>query len=71
MQSKDREVLNVDGGGTVESSSATVVRYSSIMPALTIYKGKLFGTLTTRPLAGDDLQIVCIVLGTYRLIQLM
>ena len=44
---------------------------SSIMPALTIYKGKLFGTLTTRPLAGDDLQIVCIVLGTYRLIQLM
>jgi len=41
------------------------------MPALTIYKGKLFGTLTTRPLAGDDLQIVCIILGTYRLIQLM
>mmetsp|Transcript_21209 Transcript_21209/g.42636 ORF Transcript_21209/g.42636 Transcript_21209/m.42636 type:complete len:977 (-) Transcript_21209:10-2940(-) len=35
------------------------------MPALTIFR-----TFTTRPFAGDDLQLICFVLGTYRLIQL-
>ena len=36
------------------------------MPALTVFR-----TFTTKPFAGDDLQIVCAVLGTYRFIQLM
>ena len=36
------------------------------MPAL-----KIFKNFTTKPLAGDDLQIVCIVLGVYRAIQLV
>mmetsp|Transcript_29580 Transcript_29580/g.59412 ORF Transcript_29580/g.59412 Transcript_29580/m.59412 type:complete len:985 (+) Transcript_29580:263-3217(+) len=34
------------------------------MPALQIFK-----QLSTRPFAGDDLQIVCLVLASYRLIQ--
>ncbi len=36
-----------------------------IMPALTV-----IGNLTTRPFAGDDLQLMCIVLAAYRAIQL-
>ncbi|KAL9190050.1 hypothetical protein ACHAXT_007261 [Thalassiosira profunda] len=36
------------------------------MPALTVFR-----TFTTKPFAGDDLQIVCAVLGTYRFIQLI
>lgn len=36
----------------------------SIMPAL-----KIFCNLTTRPFAGDDLHLVCFVLGVYRAIQ--
>jgi hypothetical protein len=28
-------------------------------------------SLTTRPFAGDDLQILCVVHGVYRLVQLM
>jgi hypothetical protein len=36
------------------------------MPALTIFRN-----FTTRPFAGDDLQIICLVLGSYRCIQLV
>ena len=36
------------------------------MPALT-----LFGSFTTKPLAGDDFQIVCLILGSYRAVQLL
>jgi hypothetical protein len=36
------------------------------MPALTV-----FGNFTTRPFAGDDLQLICIVLAAYRGIQLV
>jgi hypothetical protein len=36
------------------------------MPALTIFRN-----FTTRPFAGDDLQLICFVLGTYRFIQLL
>eukprot|EP00804_Cyclotella_cryptica_P026509 CCRYP_008141-RB/>CCRYP_008141-RB protein AED:0.08 eAED:0.08 QI:258/1/1/1/0.63/0.5/12/1927/500 len=34
------------------------------MPALRVFK-----TFSTRPFAGDDLHIICIVLGTYRVLQ--
>lgn len=36
------------------------------MPAL-----KVFNNFSTKPLAGDDFQIVCIVLSAYRVVQLM
>jgi len=36
------------------------------MPALTVFKN-----FTTKPLAGDDFQIVCVVLSFYRAIQLV
>ena len=38
----------------------------AIMPALTVIRH-----FTTKPFAGDDLQIVCIVLAAYRVIQVM
>jgi hypothetical protein len=36
------------------------------MPALTVFKN-----FNTRPFAGDDLQIVCLVIAVYRAIQLL
>ncbi len=36
------------------------------MPALTIFRN-----FTTRPFAGDDVQLLCFILGTYRFIQLI
>lgn len=38
----------------------------AVMPALTVFRH-----FTTKPFAGDDLQIVCLVLGAYRVIQAM
>ena len=40
--------------------------HANNMPALTIFRN-----FTTRPFAGDDLQLICFVLGTYRFIQLL
>ena len=39
-----------------------------IMPAQAIFKWPW--RLTTRPFAGDDLHVMCLILGSYRIIQL-
>ena len=38
------------------------------MPALKVFKVLGFD-LTTRPFAGDDLHIICLVLAAYRIVQ--